>query len=53
MSPWSQYHNAENGLPKDHRLRADGFRPRKFGEPLRAARANHVQIFRIDTIRKI
>jgi hypothetical protein len=34
-------------------IRADGFRPRKFGEGLRAARANPVQILRIHTIRKI
>jgi hypothetical protein len=40
-------------------IRTDGFRPRKFGEglramrPLRAARANPVQIFRIKAIRKI
>jgi hypothetical protein len=27
-------------------IRADGFRPRKFGEGLRAARANPIQIFR-------
>jgi hypothetical protein len=58
--------DAENGLPEDRRLRedgfiilaqatirADGFRPRKFGEGLRAARANPVQIFRIYPIRKI
>jgi hypothetical protein len=61
----------ENGLPQDRRLctdgliiraqamiRADGFRPRKLGEGvraackgLRAARANHVQFVRMDTIR--
>jgi hypothetical protein len=34
-------------------IRADGIRPRKFGEGLRAARANPVQILRIHTIRKI
>jgi hypothetical protein len=34
-------------------IRADGFRPRKFGKGLRAARANPVQIFWIHTIRKI
>jgi hypothetical protein len=58
--------NLQDGLPKDRRLRADGliiraqaairadgFRPRKFGEGLRAARANPVQILRIHTIRKI
>jgi hypothetical protein len=64
--------NRQNGLPQDRRLRKDGFiilaqaairadgcRPRKIGEglramqPLRAPRANHVQIFRIETIRKI
>jgi hypothetical protein len=33
-------------------IRADGFRPRKFGEGLRAPRANPVQLFRIETIRK-
>jgi hypothetical protein len=32
-------------------IRADGFRPRKFGEGLRAARANHVQLIRMHGIR--
>jgi hypothetical protein len=34
-------------------IRADGFRPRRFCDGLRAARANRVQIFRIETVRKI
>jgi hypothetical protein len=39
-------------------IRTDGFRPRKFGEglramqPLRAPRANPAQLFRIKTLRK-
>jgi hypothetical protein len=33
-------------------IRADGFRPRKFGEGLRASRANHVQFLRMHGIHK-
>jgi hypothetical protein len=33
-------------------IRADGFRPRKIGESLRAARTNHVQFLRMHGIRK-